>query len=185
MQEKIADKPITKITEEAIARVPKVDSRLYTEEQNAEIQRQHKELLEYAKSQGDKEVAFVFGRGLTDRKQYIGNDKELSFGNDLIGRGAELFVMHNHPRNSGFSFQDIRILLSEDNIKTLSIVKNNGIVEILSKTKIYDRTQETIDLKRFVKKYVRNENDDTQYSKAIKKYLEYAQKGGTIEWIKK
>ncbi|RHO50523.1 hypothetical protein DW115_00060 [Clostridium sp. AM09-51] len=54
-------KPITKITDSAITRVPKVNIRGYTEEQCSEIQRQHKELLRYSKNNNNnKEVAFVF-----------------------------------------------------------------------------------------------------------------------------
>lgn len=186
MQEKIADKPITKITDEAIARVPKVGSRLYTEEQNAEIQRQHKELLEYARSHDDKEVAFVFGRGLTDRKQYIGNDSELTFDDGAFSRGADLVVMHNHPRNSSFSLRDISFLLSEDNVKTLSVVKNNGGVEMLTKTDEFDKKQSRLILDRLVKKYVKDPNADESCSVAVRKYLEHMQKkGGALEWVKK
>ena len=63
-------KPITEITDKAIESVPKVNIYGYTDEQCAMIQKQHKELLEYARDNNSgNEVAFVFDGDLQNRKE--------------------------------------------------------------------------------------------------------------------
>lgn len=120
--------------------MPKVKISGYSDEQCAFVQQQHKELLRYAKDNNDsKEVAFVFRKGLTDRTEYIGTDDKIDFGTALSGKGDDLFVMHNHPRNSGFSDFDISEFVASDSINSLSIVKNNGNVEVITKSKEYDK----------------------------------------------
>jgi hypothetical protein len=95
-------------------------------------------LLRYSRDNNEnKEVAFVLDKELTNRAEFKGSEDKLDFGTSLRGKGAELFVMHNHPRNSSFSDTDVAFLLKNDNIKTLSIAKNNGNVEILAKSDNY------------------------------------------------
>lgn len=50
---------------------------------------------------------------MTDRTEYIGAD--------LSGKGDDLFVMHNHSRNSGFSHQDVFEFFNTDAIKKQSM----------------------------------------------------------------
>lgn len=165
-------KNIMPITDKAIESVPKVDISGFTDEQNAFIQQQHSELLRYARDNNDsKEIAFVFKKGLTERSEYIGTDSEIEFGTSLLGKGNELFVMHNHPRNSSFSDVDIALLLSNDNINTLSIVKNNGNIEAITKTETYDKLAITNNFKRQYKKYVKTGNDD-EIDIAIRKFID-------------
>lgn len=40
-----------------------------------------------------------------------------------MGKGDGLLVMHNHPRNSSFSLDDLVEFLGAKSIKSLSIVK--------------------------------------------------------------
>jgi hypothetical protein len=49
----------------------------------------------------DKEAAFVFNDNFESRTKYKGSDDKLDFGSALYGNN--LFVMHNHPRNSSYS----------------------------------------------------------------------------------
>ena len=142
-------KGITPITDSAIKNVPKVKINGYTDEQCTFIQEQHKELLKYARDNNDnKEAAFVFRKGLTDRTEYIGGDDSLDFGTALLGKGNYIFIMHNHPRNSEFSTTDIECFVKNDVIKSLSIVRNNSGVSVLTKSQDFD-------LKRFKKEYNR------------------------------
>ena len=152
-------KPITEITDSAIERVPNVKISGYTDEQCAEIQKQHKELLEYSrKNNENKEVAFVFDNLLSDRKEFIGKDDILDFGGYLYGK--DLFVMHNHPRNSSYSVTDLIFFKENSNVKTLTIVKNNGRAEILTKNENYDSERFKLEYDRLYRKIVKNDTDE-------------------------
>lgn len=177
--EEKSQKPITKITDSAIERVPKVDIHGYTEEQCSEIQRQHKKLLQYSRNNNDnKEVAFVFDSAISRRKEFIGSDDTLDFGSSLYGK--DLLVMHNHPRNSSYSDTDIVFLLGNDNIRSLSIVKNNGSVEILTKSSSFDKEKAINEFKRSYKKYVKS-GKDSEIDKAVNKFISKYTEG--LLWI--
>ena len=174
-------KNITIISDKAIENIQKVNIAGYTDEQCTVIQQQHKELLKYAKdNNNNNEVAFVFRKDLTDRAEFIGSDESLDFGSGLFGKGKDLFVMHNHPRNSSFSDRDIMFLLQNDSVHTLTIVKNNGLVETLSKTIAYDKRTAITELSRQYKKHIKVGNED-EISKAINKFLNKYTEG--LEWI--
>lgn len=168
-------KEIIPISERAISDVPEVKISGYTDEQCKTIQEQHKELLRYARDNNDSgEVAFVFREGLTDRKIVVGTDTEINLGQSTVGNGFNQFVMHNHPRGSSFSLLDVTEFLGNRGIKTISIVKNNGNVELLTKLGNIDPKESGLILSRLLKKH------DTD--KAIEKFLE---KEEGIEWVKK
>ena len=181
-------KPITEITDSAIERVPNVKISGYTDEQCAEIQKQHKELLEYSrKNNKNKEVAFVFDSSLNNRKEYTGSDDIIDFGNDLSGK--DLVLLHNHPRNSSYSFNDIVEFFGNDSIKTLTIVKNNGNVETLTKIGSYDIFETLKKLNRIDNDIIKTAPDkgefrDSLYIKETKNFLKKHQLGGLIEWKK-
>ena len=174
--------PITQITDKAIERVPVVKIYGYTDEQSIFIQQQHKNLLAYSRDNNEhKEIAFVFTNNFGDRKEFIGTDDKLDFGNSLYG--TDLFVMHNHPRNSSYSFNDIIEFVANDSIKTLSIVKNNGTVEVLTKLSSYDKLNVLTELSRLEKNNVKVGSDE-EYRKIINKFLNKYNEGGIFEWAK-
>ena len=147
-------KNISLITENAIESVPKVQITGFTDKQSTFIHEQHKELLRYARDNNEhKEVAFVFRDGMLDREIFLGSDDVIEFGSGLIGKGDNLFVMHNHPRNSNFSKTDMDEFINNNSIKTLSIVKNNGKVTVITKTETYDFESAFIAKQRHIKKY--------------------------------
>lgn len=186
IEEKIQDKKITKITDATISRIPSADSAIYSKKDANIINTQHKELLRFAMQNGNNEVAFLLNAKLEKIGQYVGNEIAVDLGNSVMGKGVNLFIMHNHPRNSGFSLGDLKTFLLGENIKTISIVKNNGGIELLTKTKNYDKKYSQIELMRHIKKYVKDTTDDLQYAKAINKFLEKMQKeSGSFEWLKK
>lgn len=162
-------KAITTITDKTIRKVPIVEIEGYTNEQCAFIQQQHKELLKYSRDENyGKEVAFVFAGEFSNCKKFLGEDDNLEFGRGLYGK--DLFVMHNHPRNSSYSDTDIVFLLTNDNVKSLSIVKNSGDIEVLTKSDLYDKQSLINDLKRQYKKYVRT-GTDSEKDKAVFAWL--------------
>lgn len=177
-------KPIALITDKAISRIPKVDIEGYTEEQCLEIQKQHKELLKFSKEQNEnKEVAFVLKNDVSKMitEPIKGTDEKIDFGSAL--QGKDLFVMHNHPRNSSYSLNDIIEFIKNDSIKTFTIVKNDGNIEVLTKLKGYDRLSLLTELQRMGKKRIKT-GSDSEYRKVIDKFLSKHQEGGLFEWKK-
>lgn len=177
-------KPITPITDKAISRIPKVDIEGYTEEQCLEIQKQHKELLKFSKEQNEnKEVAFVLKNDVSKMitEPIKGTDEKIDFGSAL--QGKDLFVMHNHPRNSSYSLNDIIEFIKNDSIKIFTIVKNDGNIEVLTKLKGYDRLSLLTELQRMGKKRIKT-GSDSEYRKVIDKFLSKHQEGGLFEWKK-
>lgn len=169
--------PITKITDEAIGRVPKVDIKGYTKEQCVKIQKQHKELLKYSRDKnGNKEVAFVFRKDLSDRTEFLGQDDKLDFGTGLLGKGNDLIVMHNHPRNSSYSATDLVLFRDYSNVKTLTIAKNNGSVEYITKGKSFDSKKFMLEYDRLYRKIVIN-NTDSENDKFVKTLLNKTKSG--------
>ncbi|MBQ6250183.1 hypothetical protein [Ruminococcus sp.] len=187
IKESSEQKSITEITNKAIASVPKVLISGYTDEQCSKIQNQHKELLKYARDKNDcKEVAFVFDSSLQVRKEFKGSDDRLDFGQNFYN--SDLVIMHNHPRNSSYSFTDIIEFVGNDRIKTLTIVKNNGSVETLSKLKDFDKLSLLRTLQKAENKVLKatkkGEYRDSEYRKEVNKFLDKQQKGGLFEWKK-
>jgi hypothetical protein len=177
-------KPITPITDKAISCIPKVDIEGYTEEQCLKIQKQHKELLKFSKEQNEnKEVAFVLKNDVSKMitEPIKGTDEKIDFGSTL--QGKDLFVMHNHPRNSSYSLNDIIEFIKNDSIKTFTIVKNDGNIEVLTKLKGYDRLSLLTELQRMGKKRIKT-GSDSEYRKVIDKFLSKHQEGGLFEWKK-
>ena len=175
-------KPITKITDDAIEKIPLVSIAGYSDEQCAFIQQQHKELLRYSRDNNDnKEVAFVFRSDFSDRTEHKGSDDRLDLGTALNGKGKDLIIMHNHPRNSSYSMNDVVEFITNDNIKTLTIVKNNGRIETLTKINSCDKIKMITDLGRIKKKNVKT-GSDKELDKTVKDFLTKNVKGGIFEW---
>ncbi len=177
-----ANKPITAITDQSIKSVPVVEVPGYSYEESMIIQQQHKELLDFSRENNNNgECSFTFREGFSDRKRFIGTDDSVDFGSDGLN-GSNIFVMHNHPRNSSYSDRDVRFLLDNENIRALSIVKNNGHVEVLVKNQDFSIKKAKTELGRFFKKYVMN-NTDEEIDKAINAFIKSG-KGG-LTWITK
>ncbi len=174
-------KPITKITDQTINCVPKVSIPQYSEEELLFIQEQHKELLRVAKNENNSnEVAFVLKNNFKSKDVILGSETGVEFGT-LSGR--DLFVMHNHPRNSSFSFDDLVEFIGNKSIKSLSIVKNNAGVEVLTKNKDYNILNLLTELSRLEKRNVKT-GSNAEYRKIIDKFIKKYDELEVIEWLK-
>lgn len=174
-------KPITKITDQTINCVPKVNISQYSDEELIFIQKQHKELLRVAKNENNNnEVAFVFKNNFKSKDVILGSETGIEFG-ALSGR--DLFVMHNHPRNSSFSFDDLVEFIGNKSIKSLSIVKNNAGVEVLTKNKDYNILNLLTELTRLEKRNVKI-GSNAEYRKIIDKFIKKYDELEVIEWLK-
>lgn len=120
------------------------------------------------------------------RKEFKGSDDRLDFGQNFYD--SDLMIMHNHPRNSSYSFTDIVEFVGNERIKTLTIVKNNGNVETLSKLKDFDKLSLLRSLQKAENKVLKatkkGEYRDNEYRKVVNKFLDNQQKGGLFEWKK-
>ena len=89
--------------------------------------------------------------------------------------------MHNHPRNSSYSDYDIQFFTTNANVKSLSIIKNNGNVEVISKTDSFTVDKMKTAYKRAFKKYV-EQGTNEEIDKAIEYMLK--KNGGILKWIR-
>lgn len=175
-----AENKITAITDNAISKVKRVEIDGFDTKQNDYIHSQHKELLQYARDNNEsKEVAFVFRKDLSDKTVFKGNDDSVDFGNALTGKGSGLFVMHNHPGNSSFSNTDIVFFKNCDALTTITIIKNNGNIEYLTKKPEYDYKRFELEYDRLKTKIVKN-GTASEYDKFIKTLLKKSKSG--IRW---
>lgn len=71
--------------------------------------------------------------------------------------------------------------ITNDNIKTLTIVKNNGRIETLTKINSCDKIKMITDLGRIKKKNVKT-GSDKELDKTVKDFLTKNVKGGIFEW---
>lgn len=168
-------KPITEITDKAIESVPKIKIDGYTDEQCELIQQHHKELLKYSRDNNDnKEVAFVMDSSMSSRKEFIGSDDKLDFGSELYGK--DLFVMHNHPRNSSYSITDLIFFRNSTNVKTLTIITNSGGVEFITKTSEFDGNKYKLEYDRLYKKIVLT-GTESEKDKFVRTFLRKTKSG--------
>lgn len=167
--------PITEITDKAIESVPKIKIDGYTDEQCELIQQHHKELLKYSRDNNDsKEVAFVMDSSMSSRKEFVGSDDKLDFGSELYGK--DLFVMHNHPRNSSYSITDLIFFRNNTNVKTLTIIKNSGGVEFITKTSEFDGNKYKLEYDRLYKKIVLT-GTESEKDKFVRTFLRKTKSG--------
>lgn len=180
-KDKNSGTPITPITEKSIEKVPLINISGYNDEYCEYVQRKHKELLEYSRdNNAGNEVAFIVDKDMVEREPIIGDDEKISFGG-LYGR--DLFIMHNHPRNNSYSIDDIVEFFGGSNVKSLSIVKNNGKVEVLTKLMEYDRMTTIKELDRMIRKNIKT-GSDSEYRAIVNKFLSKYVELGVIEWLK-
>ena len=176
-----SNKSVTLITDASIDNVPQIKIPGFSDEQSMIIQKYHKDLLRYSRKENEcREVAFILDSNLNNIDKIEGGLDDV----DISGviRGKDLFVLHNHPKNSSFSDLDIGTFISYDNIKAMSIVKNNGVVEIIKKSDNYTQQSAMIYLRRAYKKCVVTQTEK-EIDTAIKTFLN--KNGGCIEWIRK
>lgn len=50
-------------------------------------------------------------------------------------------MLHNHPGQSGFSLNDLKMFIGNKSIQTTTIVTNYSVVKHISKTSLYNQSQ--------------------------------------------
>ena len=182
-------RPITQITDSAINKVKCVKIDGYSDTQNVFIQQEHKRLLSLARSENSHcETAFIISNGNKCEAFEFGSDDRLPFSKpesqNALLYGSNLLVMHNHPRNGGFSATDVHFIFNAEKVKHLTIIKNSGNIEVLTKTDKFNYDSSQTELKRYFKKYVKS-GTNAEYNKAISEFLkDNSKQGGMFVWIK-
>lgn len=166
--------PITQITDSAIDSVPCVSVPGFTDEQNLQFQNLHKELLRTARKDNSCfETAFIVSNDLEMKKVVFGTETEIFI--PPLSTGLNSWILHNHPRNSSFSTEDLAAL-TMPGYSGITIAKNNGGIEMLTKSTGCDTIKMQNDIRRISKKS--QEVKDSDVLKMITKW----QEKGWIEW---
>ena len=166
--------PITQITDSAIDSVPCVSVPGFTDEQNLQFQNLHKELLRTARKDNSCfETAFIVSNDLERKKVVFGTETEIFI--PPLSTGLNSWILHNHPRNSSFSTEDLAAL-TMPGYSGITIAKNNGGIEMLTKSTGCDTIKMQNDIRRISKKS--QEVTDSDVLKMITKW----QEKGWIEW---
>ena len=162
------------ITDIAVDKVPKVSFGGISEEMAGTVQQAHKDLLKFSKEQNDSnEVAALFDLRTGERLPFVKGD---TISVDIEADAASyhwlrtmaeksILLLHNHPGQSYFSMNDIKLFLAYDAIGTMSIVTNQGTVWTISKTDKFNRKNAFSELLRCRKAC------GTDLDKAIDRFL--------------
>ena len=173
--------PITVITESAINRVPLMKLTRLTEKEAKKLQAIHKRLLEESRVHNQSnEVGYKMTPDFKPKETKYGSDDKLIFSSVSIS--PKTYVAHNHPRNNSYSINDLLFFYENEDVQLLTIVKNNGNIELLDKAN-FDKSKFKTLVRRNIKKYTSNKGE-IDYDKVISQTLKEASKKGLIEWMK-
>lgn len=175
IEESRKNRTVKPITDVSIDKVKPVDSVAYSNEENQIICQKHKELLLYArKNNPGAECAFILSSDFSKQVESIGKESTLDFSSceaiDMLTYQRNLYVMHNHPKNSSFSLNDISFFVNNISIKTISVVKHNGKILQLTKSDCYDQEEVKQGIIKIVKEKAPNETDE-EYDKVVKEII--------------
>ena len=164
-------------------RVPDFDDKA-----NAEINRKHQELLDYAIKENDgDECSFILSEDLTNIAKQKGRHTQLDFTSaecvDMLTNQSNLFVMHTHPNNSSYSNLDLAFFIQHDAVRHLSIVKSNGEIEVLTKPVTYDSIKARNEFRRTYKAYA-GKGSQIELGTVVKEFLKKCQKKNLLQLTK-
>jgi hypothetical protein len=172
INEQIKNRKKTIITEKTIDNMQEIKLNEYNIEENRKINEWHKELLRYSMEENNSnEVVFVLDKNLKLVLKNKGDIENIDFSVPVTGK--DYFIIHNHPKNSSFSTTDIITFLEDNNIKSLSIVKNNGKIEVITKKDDFEVNKSFTTYRRMYKKIIKNTKPtDDNLDDFVEKYLE-------------
>lgn len=168
--------PITKITDSVINDFPAVKVDWFTEDQNKQFRSLHKELLQTSRDKNNCfETAFIVSGDLSRKTIVFGDETTISI--PPLSTGLNSWILHNHPRNSSFSIEDIAAV-TIPGYQGITIAKNNGGLELLTKSPNCDNIRLQNDVRRFL---IRKPNkiSDSDAQKMISKWVEK----GWAKWL--
>lgn len=129
------------ITPQSIEKVPLVNIPALSDVENRNIQLMHKQLLEDAMNNNDSnEVAYILSKNGVSKVYGTENTVDFAKSHETelllkLSPERSLDVLHNHPKGSTFSLEDIDFFVRTNSVRSLTIVTNQGKVMYLIKTK--------------------------------------------------
>lgn len=129
------------ITPQAIEKVPLVNIPTLSDVENRNIQLMHKQLLEDAmKNNHSNEVSYILSKNGVSKVYGTENTVDFAKSHETelllkLSPERSLDVLHNHPKGSTFSVEDIDFFVRTNSVRSLTIVTNQGKVMYLIKTK--------------------------------------------------
>ena len=135
--------------------------------QNKLLQNRQKELLTFSMQENDSnEIAFILSENIL---------KFNGMAEFKLQTEKNLYVLHNHPKGSSFSLNDIGLLITNDKIRANSLITNTGRIEFLLKRVNYDRLKITdilyTHLRPLEERLQKRELDKNQYTMAVDNML--------------
>lgn len=113
-----------------------------TKAQNEIMLTRQRELLTYAMNENNSnEVMFLLDEKLNRVAVLKGSEDHVDVTAMMINHlgWQNLQMLHNHPRGSSFSVNDIITLIDYDCLKGISLITNRGRIESLQKAEKYDK----------------------------------------------
>lgn len=188
LQDLLSDRKVgekTEILQKVIDGLVVVTYPGFTKAKNKAMLIRQKELLTYAMTENNSnEVAFLLDDKLNRIATLKGDEGSVDINEMMLNHlgHKDLQMLHNHPRGSSFSMDDITTLISYDCMKGLSLITNRGRMETLQKTGSYDKMKAAEEVNSVIgqarKQGVAKESD------AVKQILLNLVKMGALSWKK-
>ena len=127
---------------------------------NDKLFKLHKELLRIAKNKNDSNEVGILWNIMTD--EYVierGNDTGINMRNNtkmmrMLDESYcnSLVFIHNHPRNSCFSFVDLKSFCDYDALIAMTAVCNDGRIHIMRKEADFNPNTISVEYNEYVKR---------------------------------
>lgn len=138
------------ITDQAIEKIKAIPIPGFTDENINVLQKTHKELLSFAKEHNnsdevsclmslDDNIHLDFIKGTQHEVDVLADSDSYHWLKSSEKRNRSLVLCHNHPGLTDFSQRDIFMFVSEEKIKAITIVTNQGQIKYLSKGNSFDK----------------------------------------------
>ena len=125
----------SEITEESIKRVPLIQPTGWSQEQAKSLQEAHRELLRRAQKEPvGVEASAIYAMDMTQLYTGIGKEGQVP----IPGCNVPHIIIHNHPSNEIFSYEDLTAFLMRDTADVTSVIGNSGNVYFLAKLDGFD-----------------------------------------------
>ena len=163
----------TKISQQVLDNLRSPDLDFLTKVQNETLRQGMKNLLKRVDGTPEgTECAYYYDMRAKFLKWEMGEPGAQSIGvyNPLI----DYIAMHNHPSGGTFSPGDIKAFNSNEKMRIMFIVGNNGDQYLIRKTNNYNMEEFLTDYSEFIIKLI---NEETPLTEALNKCSEFILKG--------
>lgn len=139
------------IDDKTIQKVPLINIHKFNIEQSKIIQAYHKKLLLESKNTNDSnETALIIRIDMLNNSEGLwlkGDANSIILGGTVVEQKVKhspnntVFMLHNHPQQVGFSYEDIKILIDYSSVYGMTAITNYGDIHVLCKRKNFNLEQ--------------------------------------------